>query len=167
MLTLTKMITEAHRQHFRELLSEYLHWGNDVLQQELGISLDVDSIIADDMAHLEKYAPPDGWLTIAYQSGELAGCACMRRNTAEVAELKRMYVRPVFRRAGTGRALTMAIVAAARQLNYEFLRLDSPRAFTAAHALYRSLGFREIPPYAESEIPPEYRYGWVFMELEC
>ncbi len=103
MLALTKIMTEAHRQHFRELLTEYLQ----------------------------------------------------------------MYVRPAFRRAGTGRALTTAIVAAARQLHYQTLRLDSPRAFTAAHALYRSLGFREIPPYAESEIPPEYRYGWVFMELQC
>ena len=35
---------------------------------------------------------------------------------------------------------------------------------TSAHALYRSLGFREIAPYAGSEIPPEFQAHRVFME---
>jgi hypothetical protein len=32
------------------------------------------------------------------------------------------------------------------------------------HALYRSSGFVDIGPYAESEIPDEYKAYWVFME---
>ena len=35
---------------------------------------------------------------------------------------------------------------------------------TAAHGLYRSEGFAEIEPYAESEIPDEHKSHWVFME---
>lgn len=34
----------------------------------------------------------------------------------------------------------------------------------AAHGLYRLNGFVEIGPYAESEIPDEYKPYWVFME---
>ncbi len=34
-----------------------------------------------------------------------------------------------------------------------------------AHGLYRSFGFKDIPAYAGSEIPEEYRRHWVFMEL--
>lgn len=39
----------------------------------------------------------------------------------------------------------------------------------AAHTLYRSVGFEEIDPYVESEIPEEYQSNWTFMEkwLEC
>jgi hypothetical protein len=36
---------------------------------------------------------------------------------------------------------------------------------TAAHALYRSIGFVYVGPYSESEIPDQYKSHWVFMEL--
>jgi hypothetical protein len=35
---------------------------------------------------------------------------------------------------------------------------------TAAHALYRSCGFVDIEPYAESEIPDEFKSSLVLME---
>jgi hypothetical protein len=35
----------------------------------------------------------------------------------------------------------------------------------AAHALYRSAGFREIEPYPGSEIPEAFQSNWIFMEL--
>ena len=58
-----------------------------------------------------------------------------------------------------------ALIASAEQAGYERIRLDSPDFMTAAHALYRSEGFTEIEPYAESEIPDEFRSHWVFMEM--
>jgi GNAT superfamily N-acetyltransferase len=77
-----------------------------------------------------------------------------------------MYVRPAFRRKGIGRALAQRLISEARGIGYASIRLDSTRFMKAAHALYRSLGFREIEPYPESEIPPEFQSHWVFMELE-
>lgn len=61
----------------------------------------------------------------------------------------------------------------AKELGYLTVRLESLKALSAAHALYRSVGFVEIDPYSENSMreyqPPEtlnaYRSSAVFMEL--
>jgi hypothetical protein len=61
----------------------------------------------------------------------------------------------------------------ARSIGYQVIRLESLKFLSAAHALYRSVGFVEIPPYAENSMkeyqPAEttdtYRSSAVFMEL--
>lgn len=76
-----------------------------------------------------------------------------------------MYVCPNFRRRGIGQAMLEQLVAEARRVGYVKLRLDSARFMKAAHAMYRAVGFTEIAPYPESEVPQEWRSNWIFMEL--
>lgn len=92
-------------------------------------------------------------LLVAEESGELAGCAALRRIGEGVAEMKRLYVRPAFQGRGLGRLLTGQIIGEARVSGHKLLRLDTLPIMRSALALYRSLGFREIPPYGGN--PPE------------
>jgi hypothetical protein len=46
------------------------------------------------------------------------------------------------------------------------MRLDSSKFMEAAHQLYRSLAFHDIPVYPEVEIPEEFRQYLLFVELE-
>lgn len=92
----------------------------------------------------------------------MAGCVALRRLGADTCEMKRLYVRPAFRGRGAGRALARAAIAAAGEAGYRQMRLDTiPATMAAAVALYRELGFRDIPPYGENPIP-----GALCMELE-
>ena len=84
----------------------------------------------------------------------------MRRLQHGICEMKRLYVRPGFWRHGLGRQLTEAIIRQARNIGYQKMRLDSIFSLTEAAALYRSLGFVEIPPYRYNPLPAA-----VFMEL--
>ena len=109
---------------------------------------------AEELATLPgAYAPPRGRILLALLDDEPVGCVALRPVTDDVAEMKRLYVREPARKFGLGHRLARAIVDAARDLGYRAMRLDTLPSMTAAIALYRSLGFVEIPPYRDNPVP--------------
>jgi ribosomal protein S18 acetylase RimI-like enzyme len=63
-----------------------------------------------------------------------------------------MYVQPQVRGRGAGRLLVERLLADARELGYTRVRLESLKALTAAHTLYHSVGFVDIPPYDDDSM---------------
>jgi ribosomal protein S18 acetylase RimI-like enzyme len=98
------------------------------------------------------YALPRGTLLLAEMSGEPVGCVAIRPLDPSICELKRLYVRPGFRKTGLGRELTLAAMEAARAIGYRRVRLDSLSEMHAAQRLYQALGFYDIPSYASSPV---------------
>jgi ribosomal protein S18 acetylase RimI-like enzyme len=72
---------------------------------------------------------------------------------ANACEMKRLYVRPAFRRFGLGRVLAQALLDEAQQLGYSDVLLDTLDEMEAARGLYASLGFEDVPPYYYNPIP--------------
>jgi GNAT superfamily N-acetyltransferase len=124
-------------------LAEYLSFIGDAFEPE---GLD------HDIAHWQdEYGGRTGSLLLVQDpSGEVVGTAAVRLLAPGVAELKRMWLRPVCQGRGLGRRLMDATLDEARRLGCRMLRLDTESKLEAAVHLYRAYGFAEIPRYNDN-----------------
>lgn len=133
----------------REIFREYA--------QGLGVDLCFQNFEAELAGLPGDYAEPGGQLLLALVDGELAGCGAFRAlpevDHANACEMKRLYVRPAFRRFGLGRRLAEALMDEARRCGYSAVLLDTLDDMEAARELYASLGFEETAPYYYNPIP--------------
>jgi len=157
----------------RELIEEYLRWVAEVARTNYGLSFDVEAMARSDIEDREKFYPPNGRIYLVRHGSVYVGVGCLRRLAPGLGEVQRMYIRPHVRGVGAARLLVQRLLEDAKELGYTRVRLESLKALTAAHRLYRSVGFREIDPYSENSMhnyqPPDtlatYRNSAVFMEL--
>ena len=126
-------------------------------RQRLGIDLGFQGFDAEVAALPGEYAPPDGILLLARVGEDPAGCAAFRPlrdvDYPNACEMKRLFVRPAFRRFGLGRWLTQDLMDRALKAGYSTMLLDTLDDMEVARGLYQSLGFTEIPPYYFNPLP--------------
>jgi len=166
--------SEEHKQQAGVLIREYLEWLNERVQSDYGIEFDVESMVSSDLSDSEKFHPPDGRFYLVRYKDEVVGVGCLKKLEKLVGEIQRMYVLPNFRGAGLGRAIVNRLIEDARAIGYQRLKLESLEFLEAAHSLYRSVGFREIDPYADNSMKSyqdaenldKYYSITVFMEMK-
>jgi len=152
-------------QQVRELLVEHIAWDTSQVSQ-LGLdgqeALDFYYASGDEVLP-GVYAPPEGRMLLATYSAKAAGCGAFHRMTQDACEMKRLYVRPEFRRMQIGRQLTQTLIVAAKEAGYVVMRLETTTFMDKAIAMYSSLGFKTCQPYYA--IPESFRAITVFMQL--
>jgi ribosomal protein S18 acetylase RimI-like enzyme len=103
------------------------------------------------------YASPAGDLLLAWVGDQVAGCGAFRPladvDHANACEMKRLFVRPAFRRLGLGRMLAQALIDRAIRAGHSVMLLDTLDDMEAARGLYAALGFVEIAPYYFNPLP--------------
>jgi ribosomal protein S18 acetylase RimI-like enzyme len=92
-------------------------------------------------------SPPAGVLLLARVAGDPAGLGGVRHLDTPVAEIKSMYVAPAYRGAGLARRLLAELERIATAHGCGACRLDTSDYLTAAIALYRAAGYREVADY--------------------
>jgi GNAT superfamily N-acetyltransferase len=148
------------------LLREYLTSHLMDVELLLGVALDPEPVIADDLAHLDQFAAPAGCLLVARRGDELMGCVGLRpieAHGAPACEIKRLYVRPGGRGLGLGLRLAEAVMARARGAGHRRVCLDTFDGMTEARGLYARLGFQVVAPYGESPVPGAFQHHWICM----
>ncbi|MHA2212791.1 MAG: GNAT family N-acetyltransferase, partial [Candidatus Thorarchaeota archaeon] len=101
----------AHRSILTELNEEYFGWVAHEFSEKSKI--DIFSILNEtvqeyaekSVAEIESYVPPKGLCYLVQVDGGIAGMGVLRRLHSRIGEVKRMFIRPEFRRKGLGKAL--------------------------------------------------------------
>ncbi len=140
MIEIIQAETVEEIEQVRGLLREYEAW--------FGMNLCFQDFDEEVASLPGKYAAPEGRLFLAFVDEKLAGCIALRKLEDGVCEMKRLFVKEDFRGQKIGIALIEKLIAEARIIGYEKMRLDTfPPKMGKAVKLYESYGFREIPAY--------------------
>lgn len=140
MLSVREVTAEGEDlQTFRDLIQEY--------QSFLGVDLCFQKFDSELSDPFSKYNPPKGIVLLGFWDGEVCACGALQDLGSGICELKRIYVRPEFRRRGIARSISEYLMKRASEIGYETARLDTLARLSGAVPLYRSLGFHEISAY--------------------
>lgn len=147
-------------------------------ETELNEDLCFQSFEAELKNPLQKYGPPQGVLYIARWNHEVAGCIALMplderisttlnadanasTSLSTACEMKRLYVRPAYRKHKIGKALVEQLIADAKRLGYRKMKLDTLQKLQPAIQLYQQIGFIETTAYYHNPLPDV-----VYMEKE-
>jgi DNA-binding MarR family transcriptional regulator/predicted GNAT family N-acyltransferase len=114
-----------------------------------------------DHTDVEDMTPPSGLFVIARLDGDAVGCGGFKRVDKATGEIKRVWTAPSARGMGIARRMLRTLEAAVREKGLKTLRLDTNRALTEAHALYRSEGYSEVARFNDNP----YAHHWFAKQL--
>jgi len=161
----------VHRPALLELNVEYLAWIEQISEELFDLRLrdllgaDVRTYTEGSLDAMVTAAQRHGAYYVLEVDGAAVGMGGLRRFADGVAEVKRMYVRPGHRGRRLGATILAQLVADARALGYDQLRLDTGPFMGAAHRTYEAAGFVDRDAYEGAEVPKELWSHWRFMEL--
>ncbi len=124
-----------HRNAFRDLNLEWIASYFEVEPEDR-------KVLGDPETHV---LAPGGAILMALDGTEPIGTGALIPIGPHDFELAKMAVTPRARGRGVGRRLCLALIELARSRGAHRLELLSQTTLAPAIALYRSLGFREIP----------------------
>jgi DNA-binding MarR family transcriptional regulator/GNAT superfamily N-acetyltransferase len=114
----------------------------ELYAREYGFDWTFEALVADIAGKFVRdFDPVKEKAWIAEVDGERAGCVFLVRQSATVAKLRLLILRPEARGLGLGGRLTDECIAFARAAGYRRMVLWTQSNLTAARAIYASRGF--------------------------
>jgi GNAT superfamily N-acetyltransferase len=95
----------------------------------------------------DEFLPPRGIFLVAEVDGVPVGCGAWRVLSPGVAEIKRVYVEPGFRRRGLAQVVVAALEDGAVRAGHGSVVLNTGREQPEAMALYANLGYSPVTGY--------------------
>jgi putative acetyltransferase len=84
---------------------------------------------------------------VGYKNAEPLACGCFKAIDTKRVEIKRLYVKPEFRRQGFSSEILQALEAWALELGYAGAFLETGKGQPEAIGLYRKFGYQIIENY--------------------
>ncbi|MET1411512.1 GNAT family N-acetyltransferase [Roseibium sp. HPY-6] len=131
-----------------------------VISIETPLSEDMGAMIAELNEVLLTLSPPEACyhmstedmagdattVFVARVDGDAAACGALHRHANGIAEVKRMYTRPIFQGQGLGGKILERIVQLAQSEGFSALVLETGDKHPAAWRIYERAGFSRCGP---------------------
>jgi GNAT superfamily N-acetyltransferase len=102
-----------------------------------------------------EFLPPHGLFLVAEVDGVPAGCGAWRTLAPDVAEIKRVYVEPSFRRRGLAQWIVDVLEADAARAGHRSVVLNTGQQQPEALALYAGSGYVTVAGYGRYACAPD------------
>jgi putative acetyltransferase len=113
--------------------------------REYGLEFDASNTDTDLADIPANYGERGGaFQVIESPEGAIVGCGGLFRITADIVELRKMYLLPEARGRGLGKKLLTQLLAEARRLGYKRIILETNSRLQEAIVLYQSFGFAPV-----------------------
>ena len=136
--------TNGENEDFASLCRELDQYLNDLVGGEENRMEYVPHNKLDDIHHV----------VVAYDKDRPVGCASIKDQGENTAEVKRVFVKEAYRGTGISEELMRGVEQLAAEKNYIRLILETGKVLEAAVGLYSKLGYQVIPnygPYVDME----------------
>ena len=171
-LTFVRADLTQHRDILMRFNINYVEWvAQGILERHrlalrdlLGMS--IPDYVAGALDKLCNEKAPIGIFYLVFNGDEAVGMGGLRPVLEGVCEVKRIYVPHNGRGHGVGAAILERLTLDACTFGYQAIVLETGPFMTSAHRLYEAIGFIDIPPYLEAEVPGALHHDWRFMRYE-
>ncbi|HET9397146.1 MAG TPA: GNAT family N-acetyltransferase [Nitrospiraceae bacterium] len=172
-MTAPNFVIANLREHRGELLTlnvAYLSWVFAEVESHFAvrpadiIGMDVIHYVESVLDKICDYTAPEGVFCLVQRDGQFVGMGGLRGLTAELVEIKRIFVLPEFRGARLGEAILLRLMQDAARFGYKRVCLETAPFMKTAHRIYEAAGFVDRQPYPAAEVPEIFHRDWRFME---
>ncbi len=163
---------DEHKQVLLDYTLNYMHWIQKNVKkiyyvdmfEEVGTPLaEYVNIFIENKSTSEEYK---FYLVRHTQSNNFIGTGGIRKHSDKICEIIHMHIRSEYQGEGLGLQLLMFLLNTAKSTGYKKVRLDTLGFMTSANRIYEYVGFEEIPPYPESEVPMKLHRIMKYYELD-
>ena len=160
----------VHKEVYVRLNVEFITWIADQLRENYQldsvseIGQTIPEYVDTHLGELASLKPPQGIIYLLMVKGDVAGMGAIRKLSDEIGEIKRMYIRPLYRGRGYGKQMLNKLLEVGRDFGCSSFLLETSKFMTIAQHIYKSAGFIEREEYLESETPNMFRSYQIFME---
>jgi ribosomal protein S18 acetylase RimI-like enzyme len=160
----------VHRLTVVDLSENYFSWIACELQKNYNIdmysmiSTSLRDYVENNVDEFSSSISRDGVFYLIQVKDKIVGMGALRKLKEGIGEIKRMYIKPEYRGKGLGKRMLQLLLGKGNEYGFSAIYLETGCFMTTAQHLYRSAGFHDREVYPGTEVPPQLRHVWLFME---
>jgi GNAT superfamily N-acetyltransferase len=171
-LKFVEVKNKEQKQVLLDQTMDYMHWIQKNVKKTYYVDLfgevgtPLVEYVNDFIKHKAISEEYTFYLVCYRESNTYIGTGGIRKHSEEICEIVHMFMRSEYHGEGFGLQLLKFLLETAKSMGYKKVRLDTLGFMDSANRIYEYVGFEEIPPFPQSEVPAKLHRIMKYYELD-